>query len=411
MKAKISLPRRNHVRLREVLLCLLFYNVQGVQQISWLATLSDVLRTVVAFAIVIAYVYRNRRFRVNKIIIYTAIIAAITFLSTLTNSDNVLNVLIRYAPILSIFMYMTFCKERLTAFLFSAFIASEILVYINLFAMILVPGGITIGENMAPYWIIGQKQDFAAVFVFSTIVAILFYKNGIWKKRSIALLLAMFVSIALAISIGLVVFWCGLFILLLLPSRTRRIFRPSVCLCIYLALSIVMIWLALNYSRLLYLQTILRGLSTTGMTKDETFGSRTLIWLDALSLFLKHPIIGNGLISEVRWESMSGMLTRYHPHFHNMAFDLLATGGACSLLAYIGIQITLVKKLNTGIGRQTAYYLTACIFAMNIHLLIECYYTPLYWAIYMCAYYWDEIEREMEAYRSKRLLAKAKGNL
>lgn len=408
MGTKIYFRRNSgniYIQKREVLFCLLFYNVLGIQQIQWLAILSDVFRIAIAFGIIIKYIYRNINFsfKKNKLIIYTTLIAAITLLSTFINSDTLLSVLIRYAPIISLFMYMTFYKGRIISFLYSVFIASEILIYMNLFTMILFPDGIFLGKNMAPYWVIGQKQDFATVFVISTVISILFLKNGIKEIRSYALLVAMFISIALAVSIGIIVFWCVLFILLLLPTKVRKVFKPSILLWTYLIINIAMIWLALNYRELLFLQSIFRNFATTGMTKDETFGIRTLMWLDALSLTLRHPIIGNGLISEARWGSINGMLTAYHPHFHNMVFDLLATGGICSLAVYISIQTTLVKKLNVANGNRTAYYLTACIFAMNVHSLIECYYAPLYWAVYMCAFYWDEIERRMEEYKLKRL--------
>lgn len=261
--------------------------------------------------------------------------------------------------------------------------------------MLAFPDGMYIGTNWAPYWFIGQKQDFANVYVMALILSALFLKHGMYRIRVIVLCAVMGVTVAYAFSAGLA-FFSILFVsmLVLVPQKVKKNLNPYVLLSICAIANLAMVWLAYNYQDMKEIQEMLMGIASTGMSKDKTILSRTMIWQDAMELFAKKPILGNGVISEDRWHTIQFVATKYHPHFHNIVFDLLATGGIISLSLFAAINFLAAKKLKHGMNTKTGYTLATCVFCMNIHMLIECYYAPQYWIIYLLAFSWEHVAED-----------------
>lgn len=144
-------------------------------------------------------------------------------------------------------------------------------------------------------------------------------------------------------------------------------------------------------------------LPSTGMSKYQTVYNRILIWNDAINIFCESSLLGSGIISPIRYNLLNTNFS-YHPHFHNIYFDLLATGGILSVVAYIVMNIKISQKLDLYSNSYDRTVLVIGLFVLNILLLTECLYSPFVFIIYTLCFNVEHIIYNHKIYNSSRVV-------
>lgn len=383
-------------RFVDILVCLLLFNPLYVNHIVILNYVFDSFRFILIFYLLYNFI---KNYKVKGIFIPLILIFGSILISTLINDDNTKSVIIRFVPIFSVFVLVEINKKRLMDFCYSIFCAGEILVYINFLSMLLYPNGIYIGNNNALYWIIGQKQDFVNVFFIIFLIGFLLWKYNVFNYRIIFVNLIMLYCMIKSLPVGLLIVFFILLFMVTINKKYNILFKSLSLYKINLSLMVIAIIIAIIPDNFTNLLKLLDYLPSTGMSKYQTIYNRILIWNDAINIFSESPLLGSGIISPIRYNLLNTNFS-YHPHFHNIYFDLLATGGILSVVAYIVMNVKISQKLDLCSNSYDKAVLVIGLFALNILLLTECLYSPFVFIIYTLCFNVEHIIFNHKIYNS-----------
>lgn len=377
---KITTRKIQHIYY--VLLSIAVFSPHYLDEIPALDLISTLLRT--ASFVYFAMIYAKRG-KFNKIVIYSMGIAIWTFLMTIIYENNIKNVFLRYVNILLVMMIFDLKDSDISLVLKASFQAAVLIIYANFIVVIAYPNGIYVNfTDWSKVWIIGQKQEFANVFIYATVIGALYLKKGM-KNLFIYLLYAVmlyqaFVTGALGLLIVLVLSYVLIIIYFLRQFRIN--IKLLFAISVLLSVTVVMIF-GLNDFIPTNIYNLLDYTIVSDVTKIGNVLSRFNIWKDGLYFFLKSYGLGMGTFNEEVHYSIA-LYSKYHPNFHNMIVEYLATGGVIALLFYLSILSCTAKSLDRSQSRQSVI-LGYLLFAYNILLIFEVYYSAFIMGLYILA--------------------------
>lgn len=391
--------------LIDILICILFFSVNYVQQIPELALITLALKMI--FVVFFCAEIVIRRIDLNPVILLILVLAISVFAATLFY-DSLYLPLQRYYGIIGVSMFVMIRHETIEGFYKSVLYAGEFLIILNLLSMILYPEGIYVSEtNRAPYWILGQKQDFVSVYVVVLLMSFLLWKNKLMRVNILFVIVAMIISLMMVMAIGLTICIMIPLCMIVVKKFTNFYFRSIILFRLYLVLEIFVILIALVSKQFAFLFIALGNINaanetagTGPFTKADSVYTRILMWNDAIKLILNHPF-GNGIISEERFDKIM-KTSSYHPHIHNTLLDMTLTGGVVALIVFIILNFYISKRLDR-IKTNERDIFVFVIFAMTILMLTECLYWPFTFAVYMLAYYYTIKEEKTLSFRKIKL--------
>ena len=368
-------------------ICLIFFSPQYISKIPVLDTFVYYMK----ICLILLFIFRLvKETQFSNVLVITTAIFLLVFIGTLYYNDSYMLAIGRYVSIIGILMFIELRKEKLWRLMSSIFSAGELLVYGNLVTMFIAPNGLYVGSNGALYWIIGQKQDFGTVYVVLLMISLLFFAEGMMKWRSIALWVAMIISLIISFPLGLILY----FLVTILGLGVIRIHRLHIksmfLLSINLFAEIFVVILTLIYNQLTGLHVFLSTIQAGSITKADTILSRVRMWMDAINLIIKFPIIGYGYITNERYFAITQYST-YHPHFHNMLLDIAVSGGILGLVLFVFMNYIVFSRLDKS-STASRNIILVSVFAMNVLMLTECLYWPYAFFVYGLAYYIQKID-------------------
>lgn len=368
-------------------ICFPFFSMQIIQQSPFFASLLIIIKGLLC--LVIGSLVIIRREKISSVTCTIIILSLTVCVATLFNGDSVYLGVQRYYPIVGIALLIELKKRNFLRLYVAIFHAAEFLIYINLIAMLLYPDGLYIGEyNNAPYWIIGQKQDFVSVFLIEILLIFILRKYKALLFSRIFVSVAMATSLSIILSLGLTVCLIIPLIMFCLNKITHIKFKSIFLFKFYLLLQLIVIYIAFVFEKLQVLILTLESISASNdnpeYTKANSFYERVMMWNDAAKLIVKNPL-GNGCMTEERFDKVMKM-SNYHPHIHNTFWDITLTGGIFAIIAFIILNVIVSKSLDKVSGKERDIFVYV-LFASTILMLTECLYWPFVFAIYIFAYY------------------------
>ena len=375
----------------ETLIFILFFSPLILYQYPLIGLLATTLKILIFFGLIIV-IFVNRVQLSPVTISIIAIIVCVFFATLLNEPISIFDVFRRYYTILGVALLIELKQKETKSLYKPIFYASSFLIYINLLAMIFAPKGLYVGEtNNAPYWIIGQKQDLASVYIVSCMTSLLIWPTCSYKMKLLIFLTisSILISFLLAFPLGLMLCLIILFGLTVYTVITNRYFRLRLFVKVYLLLESLCIVIAYTASKLVLLWLMLDRISASNddihtNTKSDTILSRIMMWKDGLKLIMDNPL-GNGILSEQRYNTVMRN-SYFHPHIHNTFLDLTMTGGIVASMIFVYINFIVANKICFGNTYQKSVF-TYTIFCFLILMLTEVPYWPFIWSVYILAYY------------------------
>lgn len=265
-----------------------------------------------------------------SVIQFPLLICMAVFLSTFLHKGKMAVALGHWIPILGLIAWTELNRNKIKNIVQEFFQIGGFLIILNLITILAFPSGIWKRNIYTPIWLLGQKQDFITCILSTMLFGILTcYINNKIKRYFYFVLICMVISLAIVKPLGLI---GGMLIftgLVFADKVMKKNIRMYMLIMINAAAEILAIIIAYTYSNLLQLQSFLAGLVNTGMDKSQTMGIRFQMWMYAVSMVLKHPLLGLGQVTEEMWYEISN-LNFYHTIMHNLPLDIALTGGGYS---------------------------------------------------------------------------------
>lgn len=387
---KFVINKKSIYLFLDIIIFIFYFNPWYFGQNPILDILVNAIRLGIFGIYLIEYLYLNRS---DKIVFLYSIIFGVVLFSTIYNGDSAVLAFTRYFPTIAILMLITIRRNSIIQRIIKpVFIAAEILIIINTIFIILFPNGYYVTERGMQFWFLGQKQEFIAVYLPALFCCALLWNDKKYKKRIVIAIILMVYTMLVALPLGLLLAFGILGIGLLISHRRAITFKGMTLLAFNGIFECVMIFVAFNYQNLLYLQGFLGTIGAGLVTKAATIAARVRIWNNAIDIFEKYSFAGAGVISQERYSILTGASSYdYASQFHNMGFDLAATGGIIAVIVYAIINIMAFRKLD----RSTSKYsntLKWILFTMNVLSLTEVIYISFCTMMYSIAMYVDKIQ-------------------
>lgn len=376
----------------DVIIFIFFFNPWYFGQNAILDLLVNAIRLGVFGIYLIEYLYLNRS---DKIVFLYSILFGVVLFSTIYNGDNAVLAFTRYFPTIAILMLVTIRRNSIVQRIIKpVFCAAEILIIINTIFIILFPNGYYVTERGMQFWFLGQKQEFVAVYMPALFCCALLWNNKKYKKRIVIAIILMVYTMFMALPLGLLLAF-GIFGVGLLISHRRTITFKGTTLLVFNGLfEGIMFFVAFNYQNMLHLQEFLGTIGAGLVTKAATFAARVRIWNNAIDIFERYSFAGAGVISQERYSVLTGAASYdYIPQFHNMGFDLAATGGIIAVIVYVTINMVAFRRLDKSTSKYSNT-LKWILFTMNVLSLTEVVYISFCAMMYSIAMYVDKIQVE-----------------
>lgn len=370
------------------LACVFFYNLHGLDLNNNIANLYDIMK-IVLFILLIVLCTMKHISIFNLPFICILVLFIWNFIMTIYMSDDYKTAIIRYLPLLSFILVIELNKFRIKHVINVMFNVIFIIVTANLYTILTMPQGYYV-VNGAKYWLIGQKQEFCYVFIIGFVLAFYNIIENQKLLRSVFLIGVMSYTMIITVPMTLIICIIGVFITFSFVKINKNKIKPLYFLYINIVLFLCVIAIMILFSKMTGLQTFLKGLMYTTVTKDQTILSRTYIWKEGLDIFWGHPLTGVGIISEKLYYRISHGLISFHPHFHNIVIDQLASGGIIGFVTYF-IFIWSIYYKNKILKNNIICLLYVAVFWVNIYMLVDCLYSPYIFAIFYLAYYSEYI--------------------
>lgn len=322
--------------------------------------------------LVLFFIYIIKYFKIPKIILYIFIFEFLIFISTIINNGYLYRAVIDMVSIVAfcVIIYMGIQNNVINLFK-SLSLLCTILMFINLFSMILYPDGIPADlytNKLNPIFFMTTDNG-TGVFIITTMLFVVISNN--LKKSHKPYIVELILSCCLLCAFFsgsttsmVICFFFIIYLGIFFRKNKKITFNPIVLSISYLILS-VMIISGLTNIFMLFVEGILH--------KSITFTGRNQLWHDALQLIKSKFWIGYGRINGDYISIWGG---RYSSH--NILLELLLEGGVITLLLFTLINYKAVKILNIYINLRIANILSIGLFLIFIALMMEAFVHEVY---------------------------------
>lgn len=333
--------------------------------VAW-KIVSAIIVLILFFAYVIKY------FKIPKMIFYIFMFEFLIFISTIINNGYLDRALIDMVSVIAfcIIIYMGIQNNVINLFK-SLSILCTILMFINLFSMILYPNGIPADlytNKLNPIFFMTTDNG-TGVFIITTMLFVVISNNI--KKYHNRYIVELILSCCLLCaffsgSTTSMVICCFFTIYLGMFFRKNKkiAFNPIILAISYLILS-VMIISGITNVFMPFIEGILH--------KSITFTGRNQLWKDALQLIKTKFWIGYGRINGDYISIWGGKYSS-----HNIFLELLLEGGAITFILFTLINYKAIKILKIYKNVRIANILAIGLFLIFIALMMEAFVHEVY---------------------------------
>ncbi|MCU7584833.1 O-antigen ligase family protein [Adlercreutzia muris] len=325
---------------------------------------------------IVLYVVKGHRAdaRVGVLVLFEMLL----LLSTLVNEGSVVTFVSTYGLGLGVYLLVDLYSDSPRAVVAGIFFVGEVLVYLNLAAMILVPDGLYVSKLLGFYhnWVLGYKNQFLPFFICFATVAFLQMRYTGKRLRSVVLIAAMILSLILGRSAtSLIVMVLFVFGMLIAETRAKFIFNPYLLAGVIVGAFFVIVLMSSS-------ETI-SGLIASIANRDVTFSGRTIIWSSVMDAIAQKPLFGWGVLTD---EAHIALIDYAEASTaHNFYLELLLSGGLVSFVAFLLFLILVLKKVKSCEGFYASKLFAAALFALGLAYMTEAYSNPILFALFAFA--------------------------
>ena len=373
-KMKIHFSRNTFIWF---LVFLAFVNPAYLDRFSFFGLFTTATKLLVFGYFLIFKVFHNK---FPKKIVPWLCYALLPTLTTIIRSGDIRSALIYSFTIMSSALVFFYVSDRHTKDMVSGLaLVMEILVFINMVTIILVPSGLYIYETEAGWWssdvwffgLRNSHSTFLCLACFSSVIDY-YLRGGLLKKILVVIThIISVITIILLSSGGGLVSFAVYFIMLFVLTRKNRIniipiiVKTRLVVLINIAIFVFLSFFAANTN-------FVNIFSLIGEQRVYTMGRRLSIWAAVWEHIPMAPFWGHGFMKaeELRWLSnlAAGAITS-----HNSMMDICFRGGLitftvyCIMLISTGVYIDDSRRIDYKIKN----YFAASWFAILLLLQSE----------------------------------------
>lgn len=349
-------------------------------------------RTVVYIIISFIWLIKSNRRKIEKLSLVIILFVAYAFITTLTNSGDLIQAYISFMPCVMTCLIIDCIKNDIDLIINSFLLVLEFWIYVNFVCMILYPEGMYYVESNNSYlaWIFGYKSSFQ----YYILPAMCFgWINSRYHRQKVRMLVLMLACCAETIIshnkmllVGVIVL---LFFWLLNLFKFKKVFNMKNYLLVVLFTNILFIFMTT------WLVNSTLGMMLLGwLGKTGSLSYRVIIWPKTLKYIQERLIYGNGVLDNDARTIMYGL--RGVVHSHNQLLEITFIGGITMLFIYVVINLMITKRLMESRELESSQILSLSIFVMYLMVVVEIFTRhsgASIWAMLFCAYYCKNVDR------------------
>ena len=390
MKLKVKRKNRISIDLRSIFYFLIIFPFFHLQSISELAEIDRAwfaidrillgLKICISVSIILLNVNRRKTYSsVIWIIFYTFLLAITSFANNSFSFNYFLS------SIMPIAGFAILCKEFLNKnqdkFIESAYRLFAFLSICGALSIYIFPNGFYNAPTKAgAIYLLGRKN---ASFFYYFIYVFLGRYRKLVKGKDISTI-NYFVYVFLLISLTICDCISGVILLSLCiiyvftdrkKSRLMELFTPRIMFIIF-AIFAVLIPTVLVGARLNFL---------TFFNRSSSFSGRDFLWMQAIELIKKHPLLGNGINVSF---SLNNSLSTIANQAHNIYLDIGVRYGLITLMFFLVMIYVVFYKLHEGNNKQVTRNAAFFLWILLIHSIFD-YVSDylLFFVIMICLHY------------------------
>lgn len=292
----------------------------------------------------------------------------IVILSTFMNEGKIHMTLMNICPALGMCLFSDYSmRTRPHEFAKNVGYFLMILIVLDMFSILLYPNGMYSNALYSANWILGFKTQRANIAV----PAIALLATESYLEYSKIRLYVWFVAVASIIASYLCestggmlgVIFEMLFLVLLIYTEKGKIRSKVGKIVTNKWISFLIIIIIDIMVTVLNDVSMFEPFIVDALGKDISFTGRTVIWAEAILLFLKSPIIGCGFLDSTQFIRLTGNYGGTQPH--NLFLAILVYSGIIGILLYAGIFYLAIKNVDKKIEKKIngGYIFRCCVIA------------------------------------------------
>ena len=317
-------------------------------------------------------------------------------LSTLVNEGSLVAFISTYGLGLGVYLLVDLYSDYPRAVVASVFFVGEVLVYLNLATMVLVPDGLYVSKLLGFYhnWVLGYKNQFLPFFICFATVAFLQMRYTGKRLRPTVLIAAMILSLILGRSAtSLIVMVIFVFGMMIAETRAKLVFNPYFLAGVIVGAFFVIVLMSSS--------EMISGFIASIANRDVTFSGRTIIWLSVMDAIAQKPFLGWGVLTD---EAHIALIDYAEASTaHNFYLEMLLSGGLSSFSAFLVFLILVLKKVKSCEGSYASKLFAMALFALGLAYMTEAYSNPILFALFAFAANADKYARGEKWGRSSAL--------
>lgn len=342
----------------------------------------DLLRVVVTILMLELFFVSKRRLSPPTIIII--VLLAWIELCTLLNSVISKSSIILYISIV-VFSVMIdyFSQERDAEGLVAGiFLIVGLHICINLWSIVhYYPDGMyTADYHGFVCYYLGYRNSMIQYYLLEILMAVILIKKRKWVFLSYIILFVIAISLSILRSVTSILALAFGVLIYLYQKIKRRSIDFSVLFYTYLLANIFLLFI--------YDPTNTGALGvfmTTYLNRSPDFTLRYQLWMNALYIIRKNPLIGLGYGTHIPATPMDH-------HAHNQILELMVEGGWVALVLFVALNVTLYIATKKNSHKSSCQYndeIMAVMTVMFVHFLFEpeLFQSPAFAGIYVIAYW------------------------
>lgn len=318
--------------------------------------------TLILVLIFVQAIYKKIRF--NKIFCYLIYYLAYMFVVTVLRSGSMITYIDKFTLIL-IFSYIPFLvknREELNAVLKIWCVMLSVLLIIDILTMIMYPNGLYVSDHYSNNWFLGYKTN-RLLYTFPLVVFkfVLIFTNEkkLTFKDIIVFLLIVFDIYYSGATMGTIVVILYIVMMLFFYNMKskdkihmllmKKIFDFKSFIIVYTIIFIFVVMGQDNY----WIQRII----VEWFSKKADFSGRTPIWIRCFSSFMKHPLIGYGMLSSTQYIE----ITKGFVNPHNVLLSYLLCGGIVGMSLFL---VYIIRVIGGSVQSKECMSLILAVYLM-----------------------------------------------
>lgn len=349
-----------------IFLIFVFFEPDFIKYIPIVHDTFSYIRVFLATWVFLYYIINKKSISLISILII--IFYFILFLTSIYKNGAIFNLLSISIPIIGFILFLEALIDRdMTLTLKYLNIAFSLIVYLNLFFLIVYPEGIInhyfTTSNSATKHFLGNRNQFASILFPAIAVSVLYSHYYYNKLNNQTKLLILSVAITL-IKVWSATALMGLFLIIIYLIFFYKKERQKFITAKRLSVFYILIFFGIIVFRQ---QEMFSFLIEDILGKDLSFSTRTDIWDRTFDMIRHSFLFGYGQIEGSRYIVYSAFKQR---DAHNIFLQICLKGGLVSLLLFISIITRTVFKLDSE-KNDLSIILSFFIFTMFIVMLME----------------------------------------